>query len=59
MMLQDDIITQRVKLNLKTSMLKSSLCDYNHAYIPVKKRMTITGVELTLQQEKQMKEIEE
>ena len=58
-MLQEDIITQRVKLNLKNSMLKSSLYDYSDAYIPVKRRITITGAELTLQQEKQMKEIEE
>ena len=42
-MLQEDIITQRVKLNLKNSMLKSSLYDYSDAYIPVKRRITITG----------------
>ena len=43
MMLQEDIITQRVKLNLKNSMLKSSLYDYSDVYIPVKRRITITG----------------
>ena len=30
-------------IRLKTTMLKSSLCDYSDAYILVKGRITITG----------------
>ena len=30
-------------LNLKTTTLKSNLCDYADAYVRVKGRMTITG----------------
>ena len=30
-------------ITLKTTMLKSSLCDYSNAYILVKRRITITG----------------
>ena len=38
-------------------MLKCSLCDYGDAYILVKERITITGLELMLHQDKQMKKI--
>ena len=31
-------------IRFKTTMLKSSLCNYNDAYILVKERITITGV---------------
>ena len=31
------------QIKFKTTMLKSSLCDYSDAYIPVKERITITG----------------
>ena len=31
------------QIKLKTTMLKSSLCDYSEAYILVKGRKTITG----------------
>ena len=30
-------------IRVKTTMLKSSLCDYSNAYILVKERITITG----------------
>ena len=48
------------QIKFKTTMLKSSLCDYSDAYIFVKGKMTITLLpeeELMLQQDKQMKEI--
>ena len=32
------------QIKFKTTMLKSSLCDYNNAYILVKGKITITGV---------------
>ena len=32
------------QIKFKTSMLKSSLCDYSYAYILVKETMTITGL---------------
>ena len=38
-------------------MLKSDLCDYTDAYIFVKGTMTITGHEMMMIQDKQMKEI--
>ena len=44
-------------IRFKTTMLKSSLCDYSDAYIHVKGRVTIIGAELMLQQDKQMKDI--
>ena len=44
-------------IRFKTTMLKSSLCDYSDAYILVKGRVTIIGAELMLQQDKQMKDI--
>ena len=31
------------QIEFKTTMLKSSLCDYSHAYILVKEKITITG----------------
>ena len=31
------------QIKFKTTMLKSSLCDYSDAYIPVKGRITIAG----------------
>ena len=31
------------QIKFKTTMLKSSLCDYSHAYILVKGKITITG----------------
>ena len=31
------------QIKFKTTMLKSSLCDYSDAYILVKRKMTITG----------------
>ena len=31
------------QIKFKTTMLKSSLCDYSDAYIPVKGKVTITG----------------
>ena len=33
------------QIKFKTTMLKSSLCDYSDAYILVKERITITGAE--------------
>ena len=42
-MIHGECIIQIVKLNLKTSMVKSSLCDHSDAYILVKGRITITG----------------
>ena len=30
-------------MNFKTTMLKSSLCDYSNTYILVKEKITITG----------------
>ena len=41
----------------KTTMLKSSLCDYSDAYILFKGTITINGEELMQQLDKQMKEI--
>ena len=38
-------------------MLRSSLCDYADAYILVKGTITITGAEMMMLQNKQMKEI--
>ena len=32
------------QIKFKTTMLKSSFCDYNNAYILVKGKITITGV---------------
>ena len=34
------------QIKFKTTMLKSSLCDYSDAYILVKEKLTITGEEL-------------
>ena len=36
-------ITQYSQIKFKTSMLKSSLCDYNDAYMSVSGTITITG----------------
>ena len=33
------------RIKFKTSMLKSSLCDYSHAYIPVKGTMSVTALQ--------------
>ena len=44
------------QIKFKTTMLKSSLCDYSDAYILVKGRITIKEQELMQQLEKQMKE---
>ena len=38
-------ITPIVKLNLKTTMLKSSLCDYSDVYILVKGTITVANTE--------------
>ena len=45
------------QIKFKTTMLKSSLCDYSDAYILVKGTITITGAKLMQQLDKQMKEI--
>ena len=37
--------TVNSQIKLKTTMLKSSLCDYSDAYILVKEKITITGAE--------------
>ena len=42
-MIQEESITQIVKIKLKTTMLKSSLCDYSDGYIFLKWRITITA----------------
>ena len=44
-------------IRFKTTMLKSSLCDYNDAYILVKDRITITGAGAERQKDWQMREI--
>ena len=44
MMIHMELITQEVNSNLKTTMLESSLCNYNNACIFVKGTITITGV---------------
>ena len=44
MMIHMELITQEVNSNLKTTMLKSSLCNYNNASIFFKGTITITGV---------------
>ena len=36
--------TTNSKIRFKNIMLKSNLCDYSDAYIPVKGRLTVTGV---------------
>ena len=38
------------KIKFKTSMLRSSLCDYSDAYILVSGIITITGAEMMMQQ---------
>ena len=43
-MIHMELITQEVNSNLKTTMLESSLCNYNNACIFVKGTITITGV---------------
>ena len=45
------------QIKFKTTMLKSSLCDYSDAYILVKGKITIAGQEMMQQLDKQMKEI--
>ena len=35
--------TTNSEIRFKTIMLKSNLCDYSDAYIPVKGRLTVTG----------------
>ena len=40
---QGEYIKLIVKLKFKTTMLKSSLCDYSDAYIHVKGKITING----------------
>ena len=45
------------QIKFKTTMLKSSLCDYSDAYILVKQKVTITGEGDDEQLDKQMKEI--
>ena len=45
------------QIKFKTTMLKSSLCDYSDAYILVKEKIAITGEELMQQLDKQMKEM--
>ena len=40
---QEEYIMLIVKLSLKTTMLKSSLCDYSDAYILVKGKIIIAG----------------
>ena len=50
------------QIKFKTTMLKSSLCDYSDAYILVKGRTTITGAGADAAERdkgKQMKEIKE
>ena len=37
-------------IKFKTTMLRSNLCDYDDAYILVKGTITITGVEMMMQQ---------
>ena len=44
-------------IRFKTTMLKSSLCDYDDAYILVKGTTTITRAGAVLQEDKQMREI--
>ena len=44
-------------IKFKTTMLKSSLCDYADAYILVKGTITIAGVENDAAEDKQMREI--
>ena len=44
-------------IRLKTTMLRSNLCVYADLYILVKGTITITGAEMMLLQDKQMKEI--
>ena len=36
-------IADKINIRFKTTMLKSSLCDYSDAYIIVKEKVTITG----------------
>ena len=45
------------QIKFKTTMLKSSLCDYSVAYVLVKGTITINGRGADLQLDKQMKEI--
>ena len=45
------------QIKFKTSMLKSSLCDYSDAYILVQGKITLLGQEMMQQLDKQMKEI--
>ena len=44
-------------IRFKTTMLRSSLCDYADAYVLVKRTITITGAGMMILQNKQMKEI--
>ena len=43
----NDLSSERYSINknirFKTSMLRSYLCDYSDAYIPVKRRITVEG----------------
>ena len=45
------------QIKFKSTILKSSLCDYSDAYILVKGKITITEDKLILQLNKQMKAI--
>ena len=54
---QEECIIPIVILDLKTAMLKSSLCDYSDAYILVKDRITITVAGAKRQKDWQMREI--
>ena len=45
------------QIKFKSTILKSSLCDYSDAYILVKGKITITEEKLILQLNKQMKAI--
>ena len=44
------------EIKFKTTMLRSSLCDYADAYILVKGTITINGAEAMLLQDREMKE---
>ena len=46
-----------IQIKFKTTILRSSLCDYSDAYILVKGKITITGVGDMQQLYKPMKEI--
>ena len=39
----DDRYKQNKQTRFKTSMLRSDLCDFSHAYIVVKGEVTVTG----------------